>query len=379
MPASPILIRGARQLLTLSGPPGPRRGRDLGELGLIRDGSVLICNGKITRVGSTRSVENLAAARDAQEIDATGRVVMPAFVDCGAELLRPNERTGGERLVAAARRTLNGCVRHGTGTIEVRCGAGRDEATDLRMLRSASRIDAPVQVIRAYGTPALRDPASHWIGNSLLPGIARRQLARYATIFCGNGTSSPDEARRYADRCRRHGLGVKIEVAPGTEALRAGLSCDPATLEGLEAVGEDDARAVGRSSAVAVLLPARTFHRESGEYPRARRLIDADAAVALASGFRYADSATFSMQMVIALAAAHMNMSPAEAISAATINGAYASGVGSRTGSLQHGKNADLIVLNVSDYHEMFRQVGANLVETVVKQGRIVYRESQVR
>ncbi len=341
---------------------------------------MLISNGKIERVGTTRSLENLATARNAEEIDATGRVVMPAFVDCRAELLRPTDGEGdGDRLVAAARRTLNGCVRHGTGTIEVRCGTGQDEAADLRMLRSASRLEAAAEVISTYGPPALRDPSAHWVGASLLPDIERRHLARYATMFCGNGTSTPDETRRYADFCRRYGLGVKIEVAPEKEALHAALACDPATLEALLVVGDEEARAVAQSAAVAVLLPARTFHQGRTEYPPARRLIDAGAAVALASGFRYSDSTTFSMQMVMALAVTYMNLTPAEAISAATINGACACGVGGRTGSLEHGKDADLIILNVSDYHEMFRQVGANLVETVVKQGRIVYRESQVR
>ena len=278
-------------LLTLSGPAGRAGGRDLGEVGAIKDGSVLISNGKIERVGTTRSLENLAAARNAEEIDATGRVVMPAFVDCRAELLRPRQQGegDGDRLVAAARRTLNGCVRHGTGTIEVRCGTGQDEAADLRMLRSASRLEAAAEVISTYGPPALRDPAAHWVGASLLPDIERKHLARYATMFCGNGTSTPDETRRYADFCRRHGLGVKIEVAPEKEALHAALACesgDPRSASWWSVT--EEARAVAQSAAVAVLLPARTFHQGRSEYPPARRLIDAGAAVALASGFRYA-------------------------------------------------------------------------------------------
>jgi imidazolonepropionase len=383
MPAGAILIRGARQLLTLSGQPRSRRGRDLGEVGLIKDGAILICDGRIERVGTTRSIENLAAAKNAFEIDATGRVVMPAFVDCRAALLQPDsEPEALGRLVAAAHRTVNGCVRHGTGTIEVRCGSGTNEASDLRMLRCAPRLENALQVVSAYGpaTPSMRDPSAHWVGTSLMPAIRKKQLARYAMMFCGNGTSTPVETRRYADFCRRLGLGIKIEVAPEKEALHGALACEPATIEGLWNIGDDEARAVARSEAIAVLLPAGAFHhRERQPCPPARRLIDAGAAVALASGFRHSDSVTFSMQMVIALAAAHTGMSPAEAICAATINGAYASGVGDRTGSLEHGKNADIIILNVSDYHEMFRQVGANLVETVVNQGRIVYRESTLR
>jgi imidazolonepropionase len=383
MQARSVLVRGARQLLTLSGPGGLRRGGDLREIGMIRDGSVLVRDGKIVRVGTTRSVENLAEARDAEEIDATGRVVMPAFVDCRAELLRPSEpgapANQSQRLMTAARKTLEGCIRHGTGTIEVRCGSGEDEASDLRLLRSASRLDTAIGVVRAYGTPAQRDPAANWVGTSLLPGIERKALARYASMFCGNGTSTPDETRRYAEFCRRHGLEIKIEVAPGSEALKAALECSPATIEAVSMLQDDDAREVANSGAVAVLMPARVLSRTGGSTPPARQLIDAGAAVALASGFRYGESGTFNMQMVVTLAVTRLQMTPEEAITAATINAAYASGVGDRTGSLQHAKDADLIVLNVSDYHEMFRQIGANLVETVVKQGRVVYREARVR
>jgi len=216
-----------------------------------------------------------------------------------------------------------------------------------------------------------------------LPGIERQHLARYATMFCGGNIcgnrNSSDETARYADFCRRHGLEIKIEVAPEKEALRAAMACGPITLEAVRAVSEEEAAEVARSGAVAVLMPASSLHQETGRYAAARRLIDAGAAVALASGFGYSQSSTFNMQMVIALAAAQMGMAPAEALSAATINAAHASGVGSQTGSLEHGKDADLIVLNMSDYHEMFRQVGANLVETVVKRGRVIYRESQIR
>ena len=400
--AKTVLVRGARQLLTLNGPAGPRRGPALRNLGLIEDGSVLIVNGLIAQVGPTRRVENLAEARTADEIDATGRVVMPAFVDSNARLLdggqaeasgvedrqrdhRPNIR----RLDSEARRILSSCVRHGSGTVDARSGCGTDENVELKMLKVAASLDQqPANVVPAYSIPGALpdDPLNggtylEWLDQHLFPRIESRRLTQLVGIDCATGRLSLDEIRRLIEVCQRHGLMVRLH-AHTTQAsglVPLAISMHVSAIEGLTRISEEDAAALAGSRALATLLPAQVLQGNDGAMAPARLLIDAGVAVALASGFRHYRSGTFSMQMVISLACASLGMTAAEAVSAATVNGAHALNMADRVGSLQFGKDADLLILNVSDYREMSWYFGVNLVSLSMRRGKVVYRESQTQ
>ena len=392
------MIRGARQLLTLRGPNSPRRGPALGELGVIQDGSILIRDGHVVEVGATRRVENLAEARKAFEINAAGRVVMPGFVDSHTHLVFPPSGTFGLDTAAAARdirsttaqrierRTrgfLEAMARHGATTVEVKTGCGPDPRAELKLLRVLSDIErAPIDVVPTFlfrmTAPAdSQDPS--WAFSDLMPTLRRRHLAAFADVAWETGAEYRPTLLRCLEVARELGFPRKVHAdQPGpAPAIRAAIESLAATIDHIEWATAAEAIQLAGSSAMAILLPYASF-QTGGPGAPARALIDAGVPVALASNFNPLFAPTFNMQTVVALACLRMRMTPAEAISAATINGAHAVGRGHRTGSLEPGKLADILILDASDYQEVARRFGANLVHLTIKRGDIIYREGAV-
>jgi len=416
-----ILVRGARQLLTLRGPSEPRRGFALNELGLIEDGAVLIRDGTIVSVGPSRRVENLSEARQAEEIDATGRVVMPGFVDshthlvCGPSRLTEYEmrlagadeeeisRAGGgplatirairgtstRRLELEARRKIRSLVRHGTTTVEVKSGYGLDETGELRILRAAGALDGdPLDVISTYLGLHLLPPEFagrsqdyvEWVCSQMLPTIRKRGLARFADVACDPQAFSLEQVRRYLSRAAELGFALKLHAAEGPQddLIRLAIELGAISADHLAGMTEQQVGMLAASGTIATLLPGAVFHQGSRRYPPARALIEAGAAVALATGFNPGVCPTYSMPMILALACARMRMTPAEAIAAATINGAHALGLAGMVGSIEPGKQADLIILEVGDYREITYHFGVNLVWMVLKRGLVLYRQGEL-
>lgn len=417
--ARTLLVRGARQLLTLHGPGGPRRGPALKELGIIPDGALLVRDGLIEEVGPSRRVENLALARGAEEVDASGRVVMPGFVDshthfaCGAPWLEDYEarisgvnpleamtgwragalalRTGSARtLEARFRKTLDAMARHGTTTVETKTGYGCDLRVDLKILRVLARLDrkpltlaatcfavAPL-VASGRGRPAAADPDR--TASALLAAAARRKVARFADVFVDSAPAALANAQRYLRAAVRLGFLLKVHTDQfsRTGGVPLAVSMGAASADHLEYASPDDIAALARSSVIATLLPGAAFHLGCVPFAPARALADAGAAIALATNCNPNTSPTCNMQMVLSLACAHMRLTPAEAITAATFNGAWALRCQEAYGSLEVGKSADFIVLNVSDYREIPYWFGVNAVHATVKRGAVVYREGAV-
>jgi imidazolonepropionase len=401
---STVLIRGARQLLTLRGPAEPRRGAALGELAVIHDGSLLIHDGVLQEVGPTRRVENLSLARNAIELNAAGRVVMPGFVDSHTHLLFPLpgldepspiagaqsiRAVAGSRLAVKARMHLEAMARHGSTTVEVKSGSGPDAIAEIKILRALAALKSrPVDVVPTFLLrlpPSGIGPAGHWsaieswIGDEFLPKLQRRKLARFADLC------SPDQPglaaiwSRYAEQVEHARLALKVHAdgpAPGALVALA-AQYGAASVDHLEYATAADASALGRSAAIATLLPCASFHRDT-RYAPARSLIEAGAAVALATNFNSSLTPTLNMQAAVKLACCRMGMTPAEAISAATINGAHALGCGGRVGSLEPGKSGDVLVLNISDYRELAHHFGDNLVHTTIKRGEIIWEDGKV-
>ena len=406
-----ILLRGARQLITLQGPDGPRRGAALNELGIIRDGALLLQGGKVLEMGPSRRLENLTVARGAREIDAAGRVVLPGFVDGRTQPLIPQARPGSAgnaapdaqlplpiaelsalpsgRLQARAQTVLARMARHGTTTASAVTIPALDRAAALKTLRIFAGAEGkPLSVIPTlYLAPfAQSDVPSDVPGhvpvdseseigslcNEWLPVIAHRNLARFVEVDC-DALELP-AARRYLECARNLGFGLRARAGTFTDTVRLALERKAASVI-LDDVPANEIVALAGSSTAALLAP---IARRAKSHALARALIDGGVAIALASGFGLEHSSTYNMQMVIALACSEMGMSPAEAISAATINGAYALGCSDRCGSLQPGKRADLIMLNVEDHREVAHQFGVNHVHMVVKNGAIVYQEGEV-
>ena len=399
-----ILLHGARQLLTLRGPAGPRRGAGLEEMGIIQDGALLIREGRIFAVGQGRRVENLAEARDAVEIDATRRVVLPGFVDSHTHLISGPPRLAGEGLSSSvtavraipsqtlerqARLLIGKFLRHGTTTLEAKSGYGLDRTGEMKSLRVLAKLghscpDVIPTYFGAHAVPPEYTVRPHeyvdWMCEAMLPLIRRRKLARFVDVCCGREAFRIDDARRYLESARDLGFGLKIQAEQFSHSGGARLAVELGAISADHLVHADsaDVALLARSSTIATLLPGPVFHLGLDRYAPAKDLIAQGAAVALATGYNPITSPTCNMQMVLSLACARMQMSPAQAIAAATINGACAIGCDDQVGSLESGKCADLTLFDVSDYREIPYHFGVNLVAMTMKRGKILYREQEV-
>lgn len=416
-----LLIRGARQLLTLHGSSsGPRRGEALQDLGIIEDGSVLIVGGAIASVGPTRRVENLAEARSAEEINASGHVVMPGFVDsCAGVFGVPGRllpyRFSGERKYQAgaelhgqdlaatltylrntpagtlefnAARHLESFLRHGTTTLEARTGFGLTVSAEMKLVRVLNSLDGkclsivPTYVAGQFAGNEANESRAYvdWLCREVLPRLADRRSARFVEAHCGDRGLSTSDARTFLDTVRRSSLPLKLAAvgASASDAIALAAEFDAVSVAGLVSASSEDAARLARTRSLATLLPARLRDDEGEGVELGRKLIDAGAAVALGSGFDPATCSTLNMQHVIALACMRMNVTPEEAISAATVNSAHALGLGGRVGSLEFGKDADVCMLNVSDYREIPLHMGSNLISLVVRKGEVAHRSGAV-
>ena len=409
-----VLVRGARQLLTLRGPGGPRRGSALQQLGIVEDGALLIVDGVIRDIGPTRRVENLELARRAEEIDAHGRVVMPGFVDShthlvsGAPPLDLFERSVGDpaamveqdvrhvretpskKLRAEAASVLAACLRHGTTTLEVKSGGALNESGEMKIFRVLSALeDQPVDIVPTVfsgttmptefaGSP---DAYVGFLCERLLPIVRRRKFAAFAAAACGHGSLTPPQARRFLETARSLGFSLRLHAGrfPHRDSIALAVEMGAVSVTQAETISPRDLELLAESAAIATLLPGVVFHLGLSQYPPARQLLDRGAAVSLASDFGRGATPCYSMQMVLALACRYMGMTAAEAISATTINGAHALLRADRSGSLENGKDADLNVLEVSDYREIAYRFGGNAVSLAMKRGKIVYNSSEER
>jgi imidazolonepropionase len=397
-------------LLTLRGPSGPRRGTDLRNLGIIQDGAVLIADGLIREVGPSRRLENLALARGAEEIDASGRVVMPGFVDSHAHLAGGPARVtdyemriggateeqithAGGGAPAAARaihelspraletlalRALEEAVRHGTTALEAKSGLGITDAGEVKILRVYAGLrELPLTLVPTF--LATRVPAE--FGERWLPILRRRRLAEVAEARCEEGAFTPAQACRYLSLARELGLGLKVSAKERLhpEAIAMALEAGAISVSGLVDASERDAMLLAQSQTIAILLPGSAFHSGTERYPPARMLIDHGAAVALGTGYHPQDSPSQNMQMTIALACRTLQMTAAEAIAASTINAAHAVRRAGSVGSIEAGKSADLLMLSVPDYRELPYHFGVNLVDLVTCRGTVLVERSEVK
>ena len=364
---------------------------------------MLIRDGLIASVGPSRRVENLSEARAAREIEASGRVVMPGFVDSHTHLAagplrfaepeaRPEFVRGlpGSRLLLETRRHLRIHLRHGTTTLEGKSGAAGDETGELKLLRALAALNQqPLDVIPTClagrlipleyrGKP---DDYLQWMCSQFLPKIRRRRLARFVDAVCGPDGFTLSQAGRCLEAAQKLRFRVKVHAEQASHDGGARLAVEHGALSAdhLNYASEEDVALLAASSTVATLLPGAVMGSAGDRLPPARALIDAGAAVALATGLSPGSPSPCNMQMVVALACSLFSMTPGEALAAATINGAHALGIADRLGSLEAGKQADLIILDVPDYREMSYHFGGNLVALTLKRGEVLYRQGEVR
>jgi imidazolonepropionase len=422
--ANSLLLVNIGQLLTLqSASPGPRRGRDLASLQIIEDGAVLCAGGKIVSVGTTKeALRNAWVKKNRKridEIDCGRRVVIPGFVDShthpaflGPRLVDFEKRIEGasyEQIAAAGggirssveavraaklaslANTVSTALRamslHGTTTVEAKSGYGltlESELKSLEAIRLASSSWPGTVVptlLGAHVVPKEFQGRSQeyveMICNEMIPHVTKRKLAPFVDVFCDRGAFTAQEAEQVFDAAAKHGLGTRAHVGQLSETRLAGLlQFDPASLDHMDHINDGDISALAKSNTVATLVPGANYFLGLTEYPKARRLIDAGVAVALATDYNPGTAPTLSIPMAMSLACTHMKMSPAEAIAAATINGAWALRLADRKGSLEPGKDADLAMFDVEDYREIPYWFGNNRCAVTVCHGVVSQRAS---
>ena len=391
-----VAVVNIGQLVTLAGPARPRIGAELRELGLISDAALLIEDGRVAAVGPyTELVSQIPP--HATVIDAGGRCVMPGFVDAHTHLCFAGNRAaefeqriagatyqqiaaagGGilrtvsltraasvDELLAATRRHRDWMLRSGTTTIEAKSGYGLDRATELRILQVIARIDSegPVRVVptllAAHTVPpefaARRGEYVSWVAEEFIPEVAQARLARYCDAFCDDHAFTVIETRKILAAAKKHGLRLRIhaeQFRPGTGAeLAAELGA--ATADHLETITDEGLQQLRKAAVQPVLLPGSVFALGRTQYPPARRIVELGLAIVLASDFNPGSSPVASMPFVLSLACLQMGLSPAEALTAATINAAYSLDLGNSIGSLEAGKEADFAIHEFADYREL--------------------------
>jgi imidazolonepropionase len=396
----------AAQLVTLRGPARARRGSELSDLGIIRDGAVTIRNGIIEWVGPTDELPD----KRAPEFDASGKVVLPGFVDSHTHAVFTRTRTdefewriegtpymeilarGGGILssVKATRETPTLHVQlaprffeHGTTTIEAKSGYGLNLETEIRMLE-AMRAEQTLEVVPTYlGAHALPlefvQYRSGFIDKVIddLDTIAERKLAEFCDVFVEPGVFTTDEARRIFSKARSLGLHIKIHADEFQSSGGAALAVEvgATSADHLGAITDADIERIAESNVVATLLPATLFMMGEQRYAPARKLIGSGASVALATDFNPGTSPTLNMQFVLSLACTQMKMTPAEAITASTINAACAVRREHRIGSIEQGKQADLGVYELPDYREIPYFAAVNFCVATFKRGDLAWRK----
>jgi imidazolonepropionase len=359
----------------------------------------LIRDGIVAEVGPTRRLENLAQARDAIEINAAGRVVMPGFVDSHTHLVFPSAGMSGDqdraarsvhsftahRLEFRARAYLDAMARHGTTTVEVKTGCGPDESAESKVLRvlSALRYN-PVDLLPSFlfrlphGLNGSTGAAADWVMAELLPKIRRRGIAQFADVAWDRDPCMRPYFDRYLQSARAMGFACKIHAdqqAPA-DAIAMAMRHQVVSIDHLEHATEAEAAALNGTGSIVTLLPCASFNKGCGA--PARALIEAGVAVALGTNFNPHHTPTLNMQAAVTMACWRLGMSIEEAITAATYNSAHALGCAGRVGSLEPGKAADLVMLNTSDYHDLSANLGTNLVHLTMKRGKLIYKEGPV-
>jgi imidazolonepropionase len=353
----------------------------------------------VVEVGPSRRLENLATVRDAIEINAAGRVVMPGFVDCHTHLAFPPAGMSGDhdqaaravhsftaqRLEWSARAYLEAMARHGTTTVEVKTGCGPDESAESKILRVLSSLRYnPLDLIPSF---LFRLPqhlngstgaAADFVMGELLPKIRRRGSAQFADLAWDTDPCLAPHFDRYLHTAREMGFPCKIHAdqqSPGG-AIELAMRHPVVSIDHLEHATAEGAAALSRTRSIAALLPCAGFH--DGCAAPARALIDAGVAVALGSNFNPHHTLTLNMQAVISMACWRLGMTMEEAISAGTINSAHALGCADRIGSIEPGKSADLVILNAAGYRDLCGNLGTNLVHLTMKRGKFIYKEGVV-
>ncbi len=413
-----MIIHSASQLLTLAG--GPQRGNDLGKLGIIRNGAVLIRGQTIEATGPTAELRG--AYPGEEEIDASGKVVLPGFVDPHTHLVWAGDRAaefemrlqgktymeimaagGGivstvratrqasfPDLLAQTRARAESIFRQGTTTAEAKTGYGLETAAELRQLDVLLHLDrqGPLEILPtflgAHAVPveyqAESDAYTDQVCSTMLPEVllwwranAPTRPLPFVDVFCETGAFSLQQSRKILETAQGLGFPLKIHVDEfgSLGGVRLAVELHAASADHLVTTPATDITILAQSNTAAVALPCTPFGLAETHYTPAREILAEGGLLAIASDLNPGTAWCESMQFVIALACRYLRLTPAQAIAAATINAAAAVQYADKVGSIEPGKQADMLILSVDDYRHLGYRFGTNLVETVIKRGTI--------
>ncbi len=411
-----VLLQHISQLVTMSGEPGKRRGRKMREIGVIEDAAVLVRDGKIAAVGAGREVLRDPWLKQHRaeliELDCRGKLVLPGFVDShthpvfvAPRLIDFEKRIGGasyEAIAAAGggiRASIDGvrgaseatlaehvfgalrqAQSQGTTTVEAKSGYGLDAASEIKSLKAIRRAAGEWQgtVLATFlgahvPPPEFKENPDEYVTlvcEEILPKVARQKLAHFVDVFCEEGAFTLAQTERILQKAEHCGLRTRVHVGQLTNTpLATILARGPLSVDHLDFLEKADVAALAAGETVATLLPGANYFLATRKYPPARKLIDAGAAVALATDYNPGTSPTISMPMALSLACTQMRMTVEEALTAATINGACALELDGRKGSVEVGKDADLAFFELDDYRELPYWFGANHCAAVMMGG----------
>ncbi len=406
-----LLIFNSSELLTISGKNEARTGKDLNKLSVIKNGAIAVNDGIILETGNSKDLLEKYSKVD-RLIDAENCVVMPGFVDCHTHLVYGGSREsemamrlegisyleilkqgGGIHSTVKATREiskkdlkrisikkLDKLLKNGTTTVEIKSGYGLDYVTEKKILEIINELneehvmDIIPTFLGAHTIPkgVDREKYVNWIVEEAIPKF--RNLAKYCDVFCEDGAFSIDETKRIFSTAIQNGYKLKIHSGQFNDLGASGLAAQlkAVSADHLENISVEQIRKMKKNGTIAVLLPGVPFYLQSQKYANARLMIKEKLSVAIATDYNPGSCPSYSMQMMITLACLNMNLTIEEAIIASTINSAAAIEKEKVVGSLENGKQADIIILDLDNYKQIPYYFGTNLIKNVVKNGIII-------
>lgn len=416
-----LIIQNAKQLITCSSNGNARKGVAMQDVGVIENGAVAISKGEIVAVGKSNEITSEFSGD--KVIEATGKSVTPAFVEChthvvyggnrldefelrikGADYLEILESGGGiistvrktreaslSELVERSKKRLDKMLKLGVATCEVKTGYGLDSETELKMLEAIAELDNTHEIdlvptfLPAHAIPPewkgkedefteliceeMLPNAIEWFRKSHFPNNDSSKL--FIDVFCEKGAFNLEQSKRVISTAKDLGFAIKAHVDEFTNLGCAAFAIEngATSIDHLDATSDEEIELLADSETVGIVTPTVNFNFGSTEFADARKMIDKGCAIAVSTDFNPGSAPCPSLQTAMAIACRYQKLLPSEVFVGATINAAFAVGLGNRVGSIEVGKRADLLILQTDDYREMAYEFGGNLVQTVIKNG----------